>query len=225
MPLPLYAGLAGRLLTPLRKATRCTGTPRRAVLPRRGKHLRHAWPAPRVLVRGDSLLASPAGMQGSDEQPALHSVTGCTSKAVVPTLAREGGAPAQRASGSSGRQGTRGHSRRYQAGTWSRPRRVVIKGEGSEPGGNTRGVVTDRAPARPQGLDQQIYCARGHAANESKAPTLSLKSDRTACPRFAAKQGRLVLHAAASVFLETFRRAGLSTTPGASATRDTSQWR
>jgi hypothetical protein len=60
--------------------------------------------------------------------------------------------PAQRASARDGGQGTRFHATRYQAETWSRPRRVVITVEVSDQGVNTRLVVTDMEQARPQAL-------------------------------------------------------------------------
>jgi hypothetical protein len=80
---------------------------------------------------------------------------------------------------------------------------VVIKVAVAEPGINTRFVVTDLEQARTTGLYQKSSWARGQAENDSKAHTLYVKSDRTACHRFAAKQWRVLLHAAASVFLET----------------------
>jgi hypothetical protein len=126
-------------------------------------------------------------------------VTGLTSHAVLKELAREVVEQAKRAYAYSGHQVTRFHSTRYQAGTWSRSRRVVIKVEGSEQGVNTRFVVTDMEQARTQVLYQQIYCARGQAENEIKDHKLYLKSDRTACHRFAANQCRLLWHAAAYV--------------------------
>jgi hypothetical protein len=57
---------------------------------------------------------------------------------------------------------------------------VVSKVEGAAQGLNTRLGVTDREPARPQGLSRHIDCAQGHMANESKDHTLSLQSDRPA---------------------------------------------
>jgi hypothetical protein len=76
MLLPRYAGLSGRLLTPILKAKRFTGTPRLAVLKRLGKPLRHAWPDPLVLCRGDSPCASPEVRPWSDAPPARHCGTG-----------------------------------------------------------------------------------------------------------------------------------------------------
>ena len=94
----------------------------------------------------------------------------------------------------------------FEAQTWARARRVVIKVEVSEQGVNTRFVVTDMEQARTQVLYQHLYCARGQAENDIKDHKLSLKSDRTACHRFEANQFRLLLHAAAYVLLETLRR-------------------
>jgi Transposase DDE domain group 1 len=206
MPLHLYEGLSGRLITTILKAKRFTGTQMLAVLQRLVKHLRHAWPDTLVIFRGDSHFAYPEVMQWIDEQPDLHYVTGLTSNAVLQKLAREVVEQAKRAYGSSGRKVTRFHSTRYQAQTWSRSRRVVIKAEVSEQGVNTRFVVTDMEQARTQVLYQHLYCARGQAENEIKDHKLYLKSDRTACHRFEANQFRLLLHSAAYVFLETLRR-------------------
>ena len=79
--------------------------------------------------------------------------------------------------------------------------------EVAEQGVNTRWVVTDREQARTKVLSQHISCARGHMENEIKDHKLSLKSDRTSCHRFEANQVRLCLHSAASMLLDTLRRA------------------
>jgi hypothetical protein len=97
LPLHLYAGLSGRLLPTSLKATRFTGAPMLAVLQRVVQRLRHAWPDTLVIFRGDRPFASPAVMQWSDEPPALSSVTGLTSHAVLQALAREVVAQAKRA--------------------------------------------------------------------------------------------------------------------------------
>jgi hypothetical protein len=203
MPLHLYEGLSGRLITTILKAKRFTGTQMLAVLRRLLKHLRHAWPDTLVIFRGDSHFAYPEVMQWIDEQPDLHYVTGLTSNAVLQKLAREVVEQAKRAYVSSGRKVTRFHSTRYQAQTWSRSRRVVIKVEVSEQGVNTRFVVTDMEQARTPVLYQHLYCARGQAENEIKDHKLYLKSDRTACHRFEANQFRLLLHSAAYANLDT----------------------
>src|SRR5262247_4551523 len=225
MPLHLYEGLSGRLMTTLLKAKRFTGTQMLAVLQRVVKRLRHAWPDTLLIFRGDSHFAYPEVMQWLEAAPELSYVTGLTSNAILQELAREVVEQTKRAYERSGHKITRFHSTRYQAGTWSRPRRVVIRVEVSEQGINTRFVVTDLEQARTKVLYQQMYCARGQAENEIKEHKLYLKSDRTSCHRFEANQFRLLLHSAAYVLLETLRREVLRTTQWASATMETIQLR
>jgi Transposase DDE domain group 1 len=225
LPLHLYEGLSGRLITTIFKATRFTGVQMLAVLKRVVKRLRQAWPQTLLIFRGDSHFAYPEVMQWIEDQPELSYVTGLTSNAVLKELAREVVEQAKRAYARWGRKATRFHSTRYQAGPWSRSRRVVIKVEVSQQGVNTRFVVTDMEHARTQVLYRQIYCARGQMENEIKDHKLYLKSDRTSCHRIEANQLRLFLHSAAYVLLETLRREVLRTTGLASATMATIQLR
>jgi hypothetical protein len=225
MPLHVYEGLSGRLITTILTAKRFTGAQMLAVLKRLVKRRRQVWPHTRLIVRGDSHFAYPEVMQWIEAQPSMGYVTGLTSNAVLQALAQEVVEQATRAYALSGHKVTRFHSTRYQAGTWSRPRRVVIKVEVSEQGINTRFVVTDLEQARTKVLYQKIYCARGQAENEIKDHKLYLKSDRTSCHRFEANQLRVLLHSAAYVLLETLRREVLKTTQWASATMETIQLR
>lgn len=225
MPLHLYEGLSGRLITTILKAKRFTGAQMLSVLKRLVKRLRHAWPDTLLIFRGDSHFAYPEVMQWIEEQPELHYVTGLSSNAVLKELAREVVEQTKRAYAHSGHKVTRFHSTRYQAGTWSRSRRVVIKVEVSDQGVNTRFVVTDMEYARTKVLYQHIYCARGQAENEIKDHKLYLKSDRTSCHRFEANQFRLFLHSAAYVLLDTLRREVFKTTQWVSATMETIQLR
>ncbi len=71
MPLHLYEGRSGRLITPILKAKRFPGVQMLSVLKRVVKRLRHAWPDTLLIVRGDSHFAYPAVMQWIDEQPEL----------------------------------------------------------------------------------------------------------------------------------------------------------
>jgi hypothetical protein len=223
LPLHLYEGLSGRLITTIFKAKRFTGTQMLSVLKRLVKRLRQAWPDTLLIFRGDSHFAYPEVMQWIEAQADLSYVTGLTSNAILQTLAREVVEQAKRAYKRDGGKITRFHSTRYQAGTWSRSRRVVIKVEVSEQGVNTRFVVTDMEQARTKVLYQHIYCARGQAENEIKDHKRYLKSDRTSCHRFEANQFRLFLHSAAYVLLDTLRREVFKTAPWACATMETIQ--
>ena len=220
MPLHLYEGLSGRLMTTILKAKRFTGTQMLAVLKRVVKRLRTAWPDTLLILRGDSHFAYPEVMQWIEAQAHLHYVTGLTSNNVLQTLAHEVVEQAKRAYERDG-----GKVTRFQAGTWSQPRRVVIKVEVSEQGVNTRFVVTDLEQAGAKVLYRQLSCARGQAENEIKDHKRYLKSDRTSCHRFEANQFRLFLHSAAYVLLDTLRREVFKGTPWARATMETIQLR
>jgi len=225
LPLHVYEGLSGRLMTTIFKAKRFSAAQMLGVLKRLLKCLRQAWPDPLLIVRGDSHFAYPEVRQWIEAQANLHYVTGLTSNRVLQKLAHEVVEQAQRAYARDGGKVTRFHSTRYQAGTWSQPRRVVIKVEVSAQGVNTRFVVTDLEQARAKVLYRQLYCARGQAENEIKDHKRSLKSDRTSCHRFEANQFRLFLHSAAYVLLDTLRREVFKGTPWACATMETLQLR
>ena len=225
LPLHVYEGLSGRLITTIFKAKRFSGAQMLSVLRRLVKHLRHAWPETLIVVRGDSHFAYPEVMQWIEAQANLHDVPGLTSNRVLQQLAHEVIEQAKRVSVRDGGKVTRFHSTRYQAGTWSHSRRVVIKVEVSDQGVNTPFVVTDLEQARAKVLYRHLYCARGQAENEIKDHKRYLKSDRTSCHRFEANQFRLFLHAAAYVLLDTLRREVLQGTSWAKATMETIQLR
>src|SRR5215471_16613896 len=103
-----------------------------------------------------------------------HYVTGLTSNRVLQKLAHEVVEQAERAYTHDGGMVTRFHSIRYQVGTWLRLCRVVIKGEVSAQGVNTRCVVTDLEQAAPRGSSGNST-ARGQADNEIKDHKRDLK--------------------------------------------------
>jgi Transposase DDE domain group 1 len=225
MPRHVDEGFSGRLITTIFKAKRLSAAQLLAVLKRLIKHLRQSWPETLIVFRGDSHFAYPEVMAWIEAQANLHYVTGLTSNAVLKHLAQDVVASAKRAYERDGGKVTRFHSTRYQAGTCSRPRRVVIKVEVSEQGVNTRFVVTDLEHAGAKVLYRQIYCARGQMENEIKDHKRYLKSDRTSCHGFEANQFRVFLHSAAYVLLDTWRREVLKGTPWARATMETLQLR
>src|SRR2546427_5376640 len=89
LPLHLYEGLSGRLVTPTFQAKRLTGAQRLAVFTRLVKRLRHARAHTPPIFRGDSHFAYPEVMQWIEAQPDLSYVTGLTSNRILTALARE----------------------------------------------------------------------------------------------------------------------------------------
>jgi hypothetical protein len=96
----------------------------------------------------------------------------------------------------------------YQAGSWDRPRRVIVKAEHNAGGPNPRFVVTD-VPGDPGELDDEVYCQWGEMENRIKEQQLGLFADRTSCHRFAANQFRLLLSSAAYLLVQALRREAL----------------
>jgi hypothetical protein len=98
----------------------------------------------------------------------------------------------------------------YKAGPWDKKRPVVVKAEITQGALNPRFVVTNQDCTDPAAL-YAFYCARGDRENRIKEFKLDLAGGRTSCHRFLANQGRVLLHAAAAVLMETIKAAAAGT--------------
>jgi hypothetical protein len=112
----------------------------------------------------------------------------------------------------------------YQAGTWTAPRRTIIKAEvvwhqGREPRDNPRFVITNLRQT-PEWIYTHVYCARGDSENRLKELKLALAFGRTSCTRFWANQLRITLTAAAFVLWQELQlRADRTALRGAQVPR------
>jgi hypothetical protein len=112
----------------------------------------------------------------------------------------------------------------YQAGTWTAPRRAIIKAEvvwheGREPRDNPRFVITNLRQAS-EWIYTHIYCARGDSENRLKELKHALAFGRTSCTRFWANQLRITLTAAAFVLWQELQlRADRTALRGAQVPR------
>jgi hypothetical protein len=104
----------------------------------------------------------------------------------------------------------------YAAGTWDRPRRVIVKAEHTARGPNPRFVAAN-VPGDPRELYEDVYCQRGEAENRIKEQQLDLLAGRTSCHRFVANGFRSPLSSAAYVLVQALRRTALAGTELASA--------
>lgn len=222
MPLHVYEGLSGKLITTMLKGgKRTTATQILSLLKRLLARFRQVWPNTRIIFRGDSHFAAPRIMEWIDEQDNVMFITGLTGyqplrKKVEPLAQR-----AKKLYESKQAKVTLFHSFYYKAATWSRYYRVVAKVEVSEKGTNIRFIVTTMEEAKATVLYQKIYCARGAAELYIKEHKIYLKSDRTSCHRFEANQFRLFLHSAAYVLFHALRTNILKHTQWANATIET----
>lgn len=224
MPLHIYEGKTGRLITTLlRPGARPSGKQIVSILKRLVKALREAWPEVDVILRGDAHFSCPEVHDFCDE----HDVYFVLGQAGNDRLAqrahplmeqakaehRETGQPVQRFT-----------SFDYQAHSWSSPRRIVYKAEITAVGkANARFVVTNFESSQPSFIYKNVYCARGRMENFIKNHKTFLHSDRTSCHSFEANHFRLFLHSAAYVLMHALATIGLRGTTWTNAQFNTLQ--
>ena len=218
--LPLYVFCGERLLVSyLRPSNKDNARHAWAVLKLLVGRLRQAWPGVKLVVRADSGFCRWRMLRWCEAQGVGY-VIGLAQNERLLALARPWMAQAQAQYEVSGQKQRVLGEVRYAAQTWDRARRVIVKGEHTDQGSNPRFVVTNLA-AEPQGLYDEVYCARGEMANRIKEQQLGLFSDRTSCHDWWANQFRLLLSSCAYVLLEAVRRLGLAGTELARAQAST----
>ncbi len=204
-PLLIFDGETHQLITAvLRPGNTHGSTGVVAILKRVVRALRTRWPQVRLELRMDSGGAVPAIYDFCEAQEITYTI-GLIPNPRLTALAAPLVAEAQRQRAASGAEKVRllGETV-YQADSWSRPRRVVIKAEALPKGPNTRFVITTR-PDPPDAL-YSWYIARGDGENAIKDLKNACCADRLSDHRFCANQFRLLLHAAAYWLLDTLRR-------------------
>jgi Transposase DDE domain group 1 len=179
----------------------------RRLLPR----LRRAFPHAHLRVRLDGGFSGPAILEFLEAQPGLTYVVGLAKNAVL-LRAAEHFLPEAWAQSLQSEQSERVYGEcLYQAGTWTKERRVILKAEVVRSGDrslrdNPRFVVTNIPRRGPRWIYERIYCKRGDSENRIKELKADLALDRTSCSSFWANQFRLLLTAVAYVLLQELRR-------------------
>jgi hypothetical protein len=214
--LPLYVFCGDELLVAyLRPSDIDACKHARAVLKLLVRKLRAAWPDVKITVRGDSGFCRWRLMRWCDSH-GIGYVLGLAKNKVLERLGRDEIERADRQFRRTGQPQRIFGSFSYAAGTWDRPRRVIVKAEHTAQGANPRFVVAN-TPGDPQELYEDVYCQRGEAENRIKEQQLDLFADRTSCHRFLANQFRLLLSSAAYVLVQALRRTALAGTELAEA--------
>jgi len=219
MPLHIYEGISGKLITTVLKPGRRSKTADVfAILQRIITRLRKLWKNTIIIVRGDGHFCSKELMDWTSGKDRLHFLTGLTGNKTLNELAKMTIDSAKREFKFYGKPVKRYHSFDYAAGSWQQPQRVIVKVEVSDKGTNVRYIVTDIRFIRTKSLYEMGYCARGKMELYIKEHKTYLDSDRMSCNRFEANQFRLFMHSAAYVLLHTFRNETLRATEYATAT-------
>lgn len=225
MPLHVYEGKSGKLLTTiLRPGKRPSGKETVAILKRLVKRIRAAWPKVGILLRGDAHYSAPEVFDFCHAYN-LQYVLGLTPKepmlkqvSSLVELAKQHFVMDKQSTQLFG-------AFHYQAASWARPERIIVKAEHNEKGANTRFLVTNLNDVRPRFIYQTVYADRGRAELWIKEHKTHLLSDRTSCCRFEANQFRLFLHSLAYVLLQALRELHLKGTELATAQFNTIQKR
>lgn len=224
MPLHIYEGLSGKLITSILKpGRRSKGLNIFNILQRIIGYLRKHWPDTLIILRGDSHFCSPDFMDWVETQPGINFVTGLTGNQVLNRKAKITIESAQREFKVYNKPVKRYHTFSYKAGSWQHEQRVVVKVEVNHKGTNVRYIVSNMQCTKTKVLYENVYCARGSAELRIKDHKTYLKSDRMSCNSFKANQFRLFLHSAAYVLLHTLQKEALVTTEFCKSTMRTIQ--
>jgi hypothetical protein len=207
MPLHIYEGLSGKLVTTVLKPGRRSKQNNIASFIKKliGR-LRKHWPNTMIIVRGDSHFASKDFMRWCGEEEKTGFITGLSGNKKLNGLAAVTINSAKREFKQYGKPVKRYHSFMYQSGSWGAPQKVIVKVEANEMGTNVRYIVTDLIHFKAKNLYEKGYCARGSMELRIKEHKLYLRSDKSSCNSFLANQFRLFLHSAAYVLLHTMQK-------------------
>ena len=229
LPLLIFEGLSGALVTAcLRPGTRPTGAENAMILVRLLAFLLRHWPRTPILVRGDSHFATPEVLEVLAHRHRIDFVFGLAGNPVLrrhatPVMQEARHLHQQRTARAQAHHARPPDSSRlyaeftYGAASWGQPWRVILKAEVMAAGDNPRFVVTSLAAPTPQGVYEDLYCARGTCENHIKAVKCDLHSDRTSATTFLANAMRLLLACAAYVLHHARRTQTLQQTPLAQA--------
>jgi len=224
MPLHIYEGFSGKLITTILKPGRRNKSVNVfAILKRIIMYLRKKWPNTMIIVRGDSHFCSKELMGWRHDLKRVEFITGLTGNSVLNKYAKVTLESAQREYNTYGKPVKRYHSFEYKANSWTHLERVVVKVEVNSKGTNVRFIVSSLRNVRSKALYEQGYCARGAAELRIKDHKTYLLSDRMSCSSFLANQFRLFLHSAAYVLIHSLQNEVLKGTEFCKATMKTIQ--
>lgn len=216
LPLMIFDGQSGALVAAvLRPGKRPFGDENAMIMRRVLTLIRHHFPDTHILVRGDGHFSGPELMGLIDGMPNTDFIFGFSCNVKLQAMAEPTKLRACDLWVASQTQDAVPNAVRlfdeftYQARSWPRAWRVLLKAEVMALGENTRFIVTSLPGLDAGTLYEDVYCARGQAENFIKHLKTDLAADRTSCTSFLANCMRLQLHAAAYVLHQQLRTQAL----------------
>lgn len=226
MPLMIFEGLSGKLITSILKPGRRLKTGSfTAIVKRIIEKIRQHWNNTIIVFRGDSHFCSPELMRLIEAESNIYYVTGLTGNSKLNKNVENKLNEAKELYKKSSDKKTIKlyHSFYYQAESWDSSRRVVAKIEHGSKGTNIRFVISNFKDVDDKVLYEEIYCKRGEMELFIKNHKTYLKSSRTSCHSFFANQFRVFLHSAAYVLIHSLQKEILKGTELANTTMQTIQ--
>lgn len=209
--LPLYVFCGRHLLVSYLR--RSDGDPARhswAILALLVKALRRHWPKTEIVFRGDSGFCRWKLMRWCERHD-VHYIVGIARNDRLLAHCALWREAAETLFELTGKKQRVFGSFPHAAGTWDKPRRVIVKAEHSAHGANPRWIVTNLSQS-DQYLYDKVYCARGDMENRIKDQQLDLFAGRTSCHRWWANQFRQLLSGLAYTLFEGLRARALKNT-------------
>jgi Transposase DDE domain group 1 len=223
--LPLYIFCGEYLLCArLKVASEEPASGVRQELERIVNKLTAAWPAVRIIVRGDSGFCRDEIMSYCEQNEKVDYVLGLAKNNRLNQQIEAEMAQAQQLEQQTHKPARVFKDFRYRTRkSWSCERRVVGKAEYLAKGENPRFIVTSIASEEKDArtLYEDFYCARGDMENRIKEQQLGLFADRTSTTWIRSNQLRLYFSSFAYIMMQTLRRWGLQGTELAQAQCDT----
>lgn len=216
LPLMIFDGQSGALVAAvLRPGKRPFGDENAMIMRRVLQRIRRHFPDTHILVRGDGHFSGPELMGLIDSMPNVDFIFGFSCNVKLRAMTESTRMRAIDLWVAAQTQEVVPNAVRlfdefaYQARSWPRAWRVLLKAEVMALGENTRFIVTSLPGLDAAMLYEEIYCARGQAENYIKHLKDDLAADRTSCTSFLANCVRLLLHAAAYVLHQQLRTEAL----------------
>jgi hypothetical protein len=219
--LPLHVFCGSQLLVSYLRPSRIDGAKHAwAILSLLVKRLRKAWPAVRIIFRGDGGFCRHLMLSWCERHHVTY-IVGIAKNNCLNTLSGESQKLAE-ASYQETKEKQRIFSEfPYAAKSWKGERRIIAKSEQTEKGANPRYIVTNEKRFTPQELYEKHYCGRGEMENRIKEIKRGVFSDRTSCHKWWSNQLRLIFSSMAYILIESLRRIALKNTELANAQCET----
>ena len=219
MPLHIYEGISGKLVTTILKpGRRSKNVNVFAILTRIITRIRNKWKNTVIIIRGDGHFCNHQLMDWCKDKENTNFITGLTGNARLHKLADITIKSAVNQYERTKKPVKMYHSFDYKAEKWNNSQRVVVKVEINNKGKNIRYIVSDLREWKTKQLYEDGYCARGAMELRIKDHKRYLQSDTMSCMEFGANQFRLFLHSAAYVLLHALRKNILWSTEYAKST-------